>query len=116
MAQDTERVWPWSALAGVVAAAAFLATAEALALVASPGGGPLVAVGGVVVDTVPRPLKELAISLFGAYDKVALFAGLGLAVLVAAAAAGILQYRARPAGVAIVGVAGAAAVAAAVTR
>ncbi|MGO1957259.1 MAG: hypothetical protein ACTH1M_13390, partial [Microbacterium sp.] len=79
------RVRLWSMVSGAIAAAAFLSAAEAVALVASPSGGPFVAVGGVVIDVIPRPLKEIAISVFGEFDKIALLIGLGIAALVAAA-------------------------------
>jgi DMSO/TMAO reductase YedYZ molybdopterin-dependent catalytic subunit len=106
----------WSALAGVVAAGAFLAVAEALALIVTPAGGPIVAVGGFVIDIVPRPLKEFAISTFGEFDKPALLIGLGIAIVMAAAIAGVLQYLRRPLGAIIFLIAGGAAVAATVTR
>ncbi|MGO1628826.1 MAG: molybdopterin-dependent oxidoreductase, partial [Microbacterium sp.] len=67
----------WSMVSGAIAAAAFLSVAEAVALVATPSGGPFVAIGGVVIDVIPRPLKEIAISVFGEFDKIALLIGLG---------------------------------------
>ena len=91
---------PWAAVVGVVAAAVLLAVAEVLALVFTPGGGPIVAVGAFVIDIVPRPLKEFAISTFGEADKPVLLVGLGVAVLVAAAVTGALQYVRRPLGAA----------------
>ncbi len=103
-------------MSGVVAAAVFLAVAEVLVPLTSPGGGPIVAVGGFVIDVVPRPLKEFAISTFGENDKPALLIGLGLAVLVAAALAGILQYVRRPLGVVLLAFAGILSLLASVTR
>ena len=41
--------------------------------------------GSFIVDIVPRPLKELAITLFGETDKIALLVGVGLRAAVAAA-------------------------------
>jgi DMSO/TMAO reductase YedYZ molybdopterin-dependent catalytic subunit len=38
-----------------------------------------------VIDIVPQPFKEFAIATFGANDKIALLAGLGLAVVIASA-------------------------------
>lgn len=115
-ARRTPRWWIWSALSGVTAAAAFLAVAELLSLVFTRGSGPIIAVGGFVIDIVPRPLKEFAISTFGVNDKLVLLLGLGLAVVIAAAIAGILQYRVRPLGVIIFLIAGTLAVLATVTR
>lgn len=111
----TPRSGLWSALAGVVAAAGFLAAAEVVALLV-PGGSPLLAVGSFTVDVVPRPIKELAIELFGAQDKLVLLIGLGLAVAAAAAIAGDLERRRPPLGALLLGVAGALALAATVTR
>jgi hypothetical protein len=106
----------WSAIAGVVSAAAFLAVAELVALIVAREGSPILAVGSFVIDIVPQPLKELAISTFGAFDKIALLIGLALAVLVASAIAGMLELRLPFAGVAAMGVAGALSLAAIVTR
>lgn len=108
--------WFWSAVSGVIAAAAFLAVAELLSLVFTRGGGPIVAVGGFVIDVVPRPLKEFAITAFGENDKIVLLLGLGFAVVVAAAVAGILQYRVRPLGLVVFVIAGVLAVLATLTR
>lgn len=106
----------WSAVAGVVSAAVFLAVAELTALLVARGSSPLLAVGSFVVDVVPRPLKEFAITAFGEFDKPALLIGLGLAVVVASAVAGLLQYVRPPLGVVAFGIAGALALAAIVTR
>lgn len=98
------------ALAGVAAAAVALGLAELVAVTTGPRSAPLVAVGGVVVDKVPEPLKELAISLFGVHDKTALLTG--TAVLLAAFAA-LVGFLARvkqrwygDAGIALFGVLG----------
>ena len=108
--------WSWAALAGIVGAAVFLAVAELFALLLARDGSPVLAVGGFVIDVVPRPLKELAISTFGEYDKIALLAGLGLAVLIASALAGLVQFLKPPLGVIALVVAGGLSVAAVVTR
>ncbi|MHC2999366.1 molybdopterin-dependent oxidoreductase [Microbacterium sp. HJ5] len=105
-----------AALAGVVSAAVFLAVAEILALVVAPESSPLLAVGSFVIDIVPQPLKELAISTFGEYDKIALLVGLGLAVVIASAVAGVLQYVRPPLGVVALGIAAVLSIAAIVTR
>lgn len=108
--------WLWAAVSGVVSAAVFLAVAEALALIFGRNGSPILAVGGFVIDIVPQPFKEFAIATFGEYDKIALLVGLGLAVLIASAIAGILQAIRPPLGVIALGVAGVLSVAAIVTR
>lgn len=106
----------WSALAGVISGAAFLATAELFALIFARSASPVLAVGGFVIDVVPQPFKEFAIATFGEYDKIALLAGLGLAVFIASAIAGILQFVRAPLGVIALLIAGALSTAAVVTR
>lgn len=108
--------WFWGALAGVVSAAVFLATAELVALLVAREGSPILAVGGFVIDIVPQPFKEFAIATFGEYDKIALLVGLGLAVVIASAIAGVLEYLRPPLGVIALVIAGALSVAAIVTR
>ncbi|MFJ4038373.1 molybdopterin-dependent oxidoreductase [Microbacterium sp. NPDC090007] len=108
--------WPWAALAGIVAAAALLAVAELLAALFARSASPVLAVGSFIVDIVPRPLKELAITLFGESDKIALLVGVGLGAAVAAAVAGILEYRFRFVGTALLGIGGVLATAAIITR
>ncbi|MGW9113075.1 molybdopterin-dependent oxidoreductase [Microbacterium sp. NPDC055683] len=110
------RRYPLAAIAGVVSAAVFLAAAELVALLAAKEASPLLALGGFVIDIVPQPVKELAIAVFGAMDKVALLAGLGVAVVAAAVLAGVLQLRLPPSGLIVIGAAGAATLATTVTR
>jgi DMSO/TMAO reductase YedYZ molybdopterin-dependent catalytic subunit len=110
------RDFAWSAVAGVVSAAGFLAVAELVAVLVARGSSPLLAVGSFVVDIVPRPFKEFAITVFGEFDKPALLIGLGLAVVVASAVAGVLQFVRPPLGVVVIVIAGALATAAIVTR
>lgn len=106
----------WAGLAGVVGGAVFLATAELFALLLAREASPVLAVGGFVIDIVPQPFKEFAIATFGEYDKIALLAGLGLAVIIASAVAGLLQLVRPPLGVIVLVVAGALSTAAIVTR
>ncbi|WEK62855.1 MAG: molybdopterin-dependent oxidoreductase [Candidatus Microbacterium colombiense] len=106
----------WAALAGVIGGGVFLAVAELVALLVARAASPILAVGGFVIDIVPQPFKEFAIATFGEYDKIALLAGLGLAVLIASAIAGILQFVRPPLGVIALVIAGALSTAAIVTR
>ncbi|MET4156865.1 molybdopterin-dependent oxidoreductase [Agromyces sp. PvR057] len=110
------RWWSLAALSGVISAGVFLAAAELVALVAARDGSPILAVGSFVIDIVPQWAKEFAIEVFGEYDKVALLGGLGLAVLVASAIAGVLQLVRPPLGAVALGLAGALSLAAVVTR
>ncbi|MFS0912235.1 molybdopterin-dependent oxidoreductase [Microbacterium sp. 179-I 3D2 NHS] len=106
----------WAALTGVISGAVFLAVAELFALIFARTASPILAVGGFVIDIVPQPFKEFAISTFGEYDKIALLVGLGLAVVIASAIAGILQLVRAPLGVIALVVAGVLSTAAIVTR
>ncbi len=105
-----------SALSGVISAGVLLAAAELTALLVARDASPLLAVGSFVIDIVPQPFKELAIATFGEFDKTALLIGLGLAVLFAAAAAGVVQLVAPPFGVVLLAVGAALAGAAILTR
>lgn len=106
----------FAAIAGVVSGLVFLAAAELSALLVARDASPVLAVGSFVIDVVPQPLKEFAISTFGEFDKIALLIGLGLAVVIASAVAGILQLVRPPLGVIALGIAGALSVAATTTR
>ncbi|MDR6610847.1 molybdopterin-dependent oxidoreductase [Leifsonia sp. 1010] len=105
-----------AALAGAVSGGVFLGAAELVALLTVRDASPIVAVGSFVIDIVPRWAKELAIDLFGSNDKLFLLASLGLAVFVAAAVAGVLEWWRRWVGVALFALAGVAAVVATLTR
>ncbi|MET0829870.1 MAG: molybdopterin-dependent oxidoreductase [Microbacterium sp.] len=108
--------WFWAAVSGVVSAGVFLAVAELVALIVARESSPILAVGSFVIDIVPQPFKEFAIATFGEYDKIALLVGLGLAVLLASAIAGVLQFIKPPLGVVALVIAGGLSVAAIVTR
>ncbi len=104
------------ALAGIAAAAVFLAAAELAAVIVDRTASPLLAVGSFVIDIVPQGIKELAIEVFAEYDKIALLVGLGLGAAIAAVLAGILEARRPPLGAVALLVAGIASTAAILTR
>jgi hypothetical protein len=52
-----------------------LGVAEVIAVATGPLSAPLLAVGGVVVDTVPAPVKNFGVAVFGVHDKTALITG-----------------------------------------
>jgi len=81
--------WRAGAAVGVASAAAAIGIGELVAVSTGARSAPLVAVGGVVVDTVPEPVKAFAISLFGTYDKVALQVGTVVLLAVFAALVGV---------------------------
>jgi DMSO/TMAO reductase YedYZ molybdopterin-dependent catalytic subunit len=102
----------YGALAGLAAAAVALGVAELFAVLTGARSAPLVAVGGVVVDTAPAPVKEFAVRVFYTYDKLALITGTAVGVAGFAALVGILALRRSwygLAGVALLGLAGAGA-------
>ncbi len=105
-----------AALAGVVSAGVALGVAELVAALTGPRSAPLIAVGGVVVDVVPEPLKQFAISLFGVYDKIALLVGTAILLAGFAALIGIGASRDRRWGYAGIAVFAAIGIAAALTR
>jgi DMSO/TMAO reductase YedYZ molybdopterin-dependent catalytic subunit len=83
----------FGALAGLAAAAVALGVAEAVAILTGATTSPLVAVGGVVIDSVPAKVKDLAVSVFYTYDKLALTIGTLVLLAAFAAAVGILATR-----------------------
>lgn len=105
-----------AALAGLAAAAVALGVAELVAILTGSPSAPLVAVGSVVVDVVPEALKQLAIEMFGVYDKVALQIGTVVLLAPAAAGIGLLAWRNRWYGVAGIAIFTVVGVAAASTR
>ncbi|MHA6694478.1 molybdopterin-dependent oxidoreductase [Homoserinimonas sp. A520] len=90
--------WVRAALAGVAAVSGGLGAAELIAALAIPGASPLLAVGSFVIDLVPPWVKDLAISLFGTADKIALLLILGVLLALLAAAAGLVEQRKPPLG------------------
>jgi hypothetical protein len=64
--------------AGVASAAVALGVAEVVAVLTGPLSAPLLAVGGVVVDNVPGPVKDFGVQVFGVHDKTALITGTAL--------------------------------------
>ncbi|MEV4759789.1 sulfite oxidase [Micromonospora sp. NPDC049559] len=103
-------------MAGLAAAGVAIGAAELVAVATGPRSAPLVAVGGVVVDTVPEPLKRFAIDLFGVHDKTALLTGTAVLLAAFAALVGALAVRRLAVGLAGIGLFAAVGVAAALTR
>ncbi len=102
--------------AGVAAAAVALGVAELVAAFTNARSAPLVAVGGVVVDSVPAPVKNFATSTFGTHDKAALLIGTTVLLALFAAVLGALAVRDLRYGLAGIVVFGLIGLAAAVTR
>ncbi|BCY11171.1 molybdopterin-dependent oxidoreductase [Actinoplanes sp. L3-i22] len=97
------------AIRGIVAAGAGIAVAELLAAAARPGAGPLIAVGGAVIDATPTPVKEFAVRELGTNDKPVLLAVIALVLVQLAVVTGIAATRWRvaiPVGTAVLGAVG----------
>lgn len=98
--------------AGLLAAGLGVAVAELLAAATRPAAGPLVAVGGAVIDATPTPVKELAVRELGTNDKPVLLTVIVVVIAAFTAAVGALSVRRRwvaTAGAAVFGIAGAGA-------
>ena len=102
------------AAAGVLAAAAGMAVGHLAATVVEPAASPVTAIGAVVVDATPTPVKEWAVATLGTADKPILIATVVLVTVVLSAGIGLLARRWRAAGlvllVVLVTLAGLAAV------
>lgn len=107
---------PAGALAGIAAAAAAIGVAELVAVATGARSAPFVAVGGVVVDTVPPPVKQFAIDVFGRYDKIALLVGTAVLLAGFAVLVGMRAVQSLRAGLAGVGIFATIGVAAALSR
>jgi DMSO/TMAO reductase YedYZ molybdopterin-dependent catalytic subunit len=93
-----------------------IAIAHLLAAATVPSRSPLVAVGSVVIDLAPTPVKEAAVAWFGTADKPLLLGGLGVVILLLAAGCGLLARRSPLAGAALASALGLVAAGAALTR
>ncbi len=103
----------WAGL-GVVSTLLGMAAAHLVAALTTPSSSPVLAVGSQVIDLTPTPMKEWAIRQFGSADKIILVGSVVLVVLVLAGVAGVLARRRLALGagllVALVALAAAAAV------
>lgn len=111
--EHTKARWT-GALAGIAAAGVALGLSELIAALTGPESAPIVAVGGVVIDATPLPVKEFATSTFGTGDKTALITGTYILLAAFAAAIGVLalrDIRIGYAGIAVFGLIGAIAAA-----
>ena len=78
------------AAAGVAAAGLGVAVAELLAAATRPQAGPLVAVGGAVIDATPTPIKEFAVRELGTADKPVLLGTIALVLALFTVVVGVL--------------------------
>ena len=70
------------------------------ALLGRPQAGTVVAVGAVLVDAAPTPVKEFAVATLGTADKPVLLGGIAVVLAVLAAGLGVVAFRSRVAGLA----------------
>jgi DMSO/TMAO reductase YedYZ molybdopterin-dependent catalytic subunit len=89
---------------------------ELIAGFVSPSLSTMTALGGAVIDAAPPGVKDWAVSLFGTADKLALLAGMALAIAAFAAVSGVVELRRRFAGAAIFAAFGIVGVVAVLTR
>ncbi|WPP32970.1 sulfite oxidase [Streptomyces sp. CL7] len=105
-----------AALSGLLAGCAALAAAELAAGWLRPKAGPVVAVGGAVIDRTPAAVKDWAVRRFGTDDKLVLQLGILAVLALAAVLLGLLALRYRRTGSAGVLVFGAVGALAAMSR
>jgi DMSO/TMAO reductase YedYZ molybdopterin-dependent catalytic subunit len=77
----------------VVAAGAVLSAAELVGAFFTAQATPLIALGSTFIDFTPPWLKDFAIATFGTGDKLALFIGMAVTIVLLACALGIVAYR-----------------------
>jgi DMSO/TMAO reductase YedYZ molybdopterin-dependent catalytic subunit len=104
------------AAAGVLAAAVAMGVGQLAAGLTVAQGSPVLAVGQASIDLTPPPVKDFAISTFGADDKTALVIGILVVLAAFAAVIGILAVRRLALGLAGLGVFASIGLAAALTR
>ena len=87
------RSWTIGALIGLVSGAVAIGVSQLASGLFGAGSSPVLAVGGSAIDATPEWLKAFAIRTFGAGDKTVLLTGIGLTLIVAAVALGIVSMR-----------------------
>ena len=81
------------AISGAVAAGLALGVSELLAGLVSGLPSLVEGLGNWIIDNVPKPIKDLAIDLFGIYDKLALLIGITLTTLLIGAVVGVFARK-----------------------
>ncbi|MFG3254197.1 molybdopterin-dependent oxidoreductase [Streptomyces sp. NPDC048172] len=92
--------WALGALSGLLAGYTALAVAELASVPVRPEAGPVVAVGGAVIDRTPVSVKDWAVRTFGNDDKFVLQLGIVVLLALFAVAVGMLAVRHRRLGAA----------------
>jgi len=112
----SRRVSIQGALTGLLSAAVAMGVAQLAAGLTVPASSPVIAVGQAAIDLTPLPVKNFAISTFGANDKNVLLGGILVVLAGFAAAIGVLATRRLSYGLAGLGVFACVGLAAALTR
>src|ERR1700730_12521741 len=81
------------AVVGVLAGAVAIGAAQLAAGLTVPQSSPVLAVGPAAIDLTPPPVKDFAISTFGAHDKTVLLGGILVVLALYAAVVGMLAVR-----------------------
>jgi DMSO/TMAO reductase YedYZ molybdopterin-dependent catalytic subunit len=81
------------ALVGLLAAAVAMGAAQFASGLGVPQSSPVLAVGQAAIDLTPPPVKDFAISEFGADDKTVLLGGILVVIALYAAVVGMLAVR-----------------------
>ena len=110
------RRWLLPATAGIASVVFGTGVGELAAAVLASASSPFVVVGSLLIDLAPSWAKDAAIALFGTADKAALLVGIGIVLVAAAGAAGVLEARRPPFGRVLVGLLGVVGAVAASTR
>jgi hypothetical protein len=104
------------AIAGFLAAAVALGTANLVAAFVRPQASPIIAVGGAFIDRTPPALKNFAVDKFGENDKNVLLLGMYATIALIAIVIGMLAWRRVAIGVAGIGMFGLFGAFVAITR
>ena len=83
----------FGAIAGVLTAAVALGVGQLISGLTVRQGSPAVVVGQAAIDLAPPPVKNFAISVFGANDKTALLIGILVVLAIVAAVIGVAAMR-----------------------
>ncbi len=114
--QRPARVLVRGAIAGILAGGLALGVAQLVAGLISSDSSPVVAVGQLSIDFTPPPVKNFAISAFGAHDKGVLVGGILVVLAIFAAVVGVLAMRRLAYGMTGLGVFALVGLIAAITR
>lgn len=85
--------WIRHSAAGLLAAVTGLAAGHLVAAFVDPAASPVLAVGSLVIDLTPTPVKEWAVAQFGTADKPILLGSVLAVTLVATALIGVVARR-----------------------